>query len=46
MPPPLGRQDRMSASNCMQNCGMPPPPPFASWAEGLITQRVCFVRFF
>ena len=22
-----------------------PPPPFASWAEGLITQRVCSVRF-
>ena len=24
----------------MQNCGMPPPPPFRTWAEGLSTQMV------
>ena len=23
----------------MQNCGMPPPPPFVTWAESLSTQK-------
>ena len=40
MAPPLGRQDSIISIDSMPNCGMPPHPPFVSYAEALSTQRV------
>ena len=41
---PLGRQD--SIFSIELHAKLRHPPPFASWAEALITQRVCLVRLF
>ena len=44
MAPPLGRQD--SIFSIELHAKLRHGFPFASWAEALITQRVCLVRLF